>query len=180
MRMNCVICNMMKAILFSECAAVALLSACGGPAVKPEVYNDSLVIQQIRVVDKADELQDAFNSYVEAEMRMRHQQLERQIEASLAQVNKMEDYDGDDAFRKSTLSMLDGYKQLVGKEYTEAEKILSQPDSLYSDSDEARLELLYKEIDKLSDELTANFKRAQEEFAKKHKLNLNKESEASH
>jgi hypothetical protein len=148
------------------------LMACGGPSVKPEVYNDSLVIQQIRVIEKADELQDAFNSYVEAEMRMRHQQLSHQVEASLGSVQKMEDYDGDDSFRKSALTMLEGYDKLLKNEYTEAEKILAQPDSMYSDGDEARLEILYKQIDKKTEELMDNFKRAQDDFAKKYKLNL--------
>lgn len=153
-----------------------ILSSCRGPQVKPEVYNDSLVVQQIRVVEKADELQDAFDSYVEAEMRMRHQQLSRQIETSLKDVEVMKAYEDDDAFRQSALAMLKGYESLVKKEYTEAEKILAQPDSLYSEGDEARLEMLYKQIDKLSDELTSNFKRAQEDFARKHKLSLKTDS----
>ena len=36
--------------------------------------------------------------------------------------------------------------------------------------------MLYKQIDKLSDELTSNFKRAQEDFARKHKLSLKTDS----
>ncbi len=153
-----------------------LISACSGPSIKPEVYNDSLVIQQIRVIEKSDELQDAFSSYVEAEMQMRHQQLERQIEASLNQVRKMEAYDGDDSFRQSAIAMLEGYENLVKKEYLDAEKILSQPDSLYSEGDEARLEILYKQIDKKCEDLIANFQRNQEDFAKKHKLSIKTDS----
>ena len=47
-------------------------SSCNRNNVKPEVYNDSLVLHQIRVVEKADKLQDAFDSYVEKEMLYRH------------------------------------------------------------------------------------------------------------
>jgi hypothetical protein len=166
----------MKSQIYLSLFAGMTLMSCGGPSVKPEVYNDSLVIQQIRVVEKADELQDAFDSYVSAEMRMRHQQLSRQIDASLKQVVEMKAYEDDDSFRQSALSMLKGYENLVKKEYIEAEKILAQSDSLYSDGDEARLEILYKQIDKLSDELTSNFKRAQEDFARKYKLSLRTDS----
>jgi hypothetical protein len=166
----------MKSRIYLSLFAGMTLMACGGPSMKPEVYNDSLVVQQIRVVEKADELQDAFDSYVEAEMRMRHQELSRQIETSLKHVEVMKAYEDDDAFRQSALAMLKGYENLIKKEYTEAEKILAQPDSLYSEGDEARLEMLYKQIDKLSDELTSNFKRAQEDFARKHKLSLKTDS----
>ncbi len=129
-------------------------------------------MHQIRVVEKADKLQDAFGSYVEKEMQYRHNELSNQINASILAVEKMEPFNGEDTYKMAALDMLNGYKNLLNKEYKAAEKILAQPDSLYSDGDEARLEMLYKQIDKLSSTFNADFKKAQETFSKDHKITI--------
>jgi transcriptional regulator len=146
------------------------LSSCNRKNVKPEVYNDSLVVHQIRVVEKADKLQDAFGSYVEKEMQYRHNELSNQINASILAVETMEPFNEDETYKTAALDMLNGYKNLLNKEYKAAEKILAQPDSLYSDGDEARLEMLYKQIDMLSSTFNSDFKKAQEKFSKDHKI----------
>ena len=68
------------------------LSSCNRNNVKPEVYNDSLVLHQIRVVENADKLQDAYDSYVEKEMLYRHKELSNQIDASILAVETMEPF----------------------------------------------------------------------------------------
>ena len=84
----------------------------------------------------------------------------------------MEPFNGDDTYKVAALEMINGYKKLLNKEYKAAEKILEQPDSLYSDGDEARLEMLYKQIDKISSTYNADFKKAQETFLKKNKITI--------
>lgn len=148
------------------------LSSCNRNNVKPDVYNDSLVLHQIRVVEKADKLQDAYDSYVEKEMLYRHKELSNQIDASILAVETMEPFNGDDSYKVAALEMINGYKKLLNKEYKAAEKILEQPDSLYSDGDEARLEMLYKQIDRISSMYNEDFKKAQETFLKNNKITI--------
>ncbi len=149
-----------------------VLSSCNRKNIKPEVYNDSLVMHQIRVVEKADKLQDAFGSFVEKEMQYRHKELSNQINASILAVETMAPFNEDETYKTAALDMLNGYKKLLNKEYKAAEKILAQPDSLYSDGDEARLEMLYKQIDMLSSTFNSDFKKAQEKFSKDHKITI--------
>jgi hypothetical protein len=162
----------MNKFLFILTLVLITLSSCNRNNIKPEVYNDSLVVHQIRVVEKANKLQDAFDSYLEKEMLIRHKDLENQIENSIGAVKMMDSYKGNDTYKNAALEMLNGYKNLLNKEYKAAEKILEQPDSLYSDGDEARLEMLYKQIDKLSSSYNADFKKAQETFSKDHKITI--------
>ena len=107
--------------------------------------------------------------------RVRHKDLENQIENSIGAVKMMDPYNGNDTYKKAALEMINGYKNLLNKEYKAAEKILEQPDSLYSDGDEARLEMLYKQIDMLSLKYNADFKKAQETFSKDYKINIKPE-----
>ena len=165
----------MNKFLFILSLVFITLSSCNRNNVKPEVYNDSLVVHQIRVVEKADKLQDAFDSYVEKEMLFRHKDLENQIKNSIGAIEVMASYNGDDTYKNAALEMLNGYKNLLNKEYKAAEKILEQPDSLYSDGDEARLEMLYKQIDMLSLKYNSDFKKAQETFSKEYKITIKPE-----
>ena len=165
----------MNKFLFILSLVFITLSSCNRNNVKPEVYNDSLVVHQIRVVEKADKLQDAFDSYVEKEMLFRHKDLENQIKKSIGAVENMAPFNEDYKYKAAALEMLNGYKNLLNKEYIAAEKILAQPDSLYSDGDEARLEMLYKQIDKLSSTFNADFKKAQETFSKEYKITIKPE-----
>jgi len=165
----------MNKFLFILTLVLITLGSCNRNNVKPEVYNDSLVVHQIRVVEKANKLQDAFDSYSEKEMLIRHKDLENQIENSIGAVKMMTPYNGDDKYKVAALEMLNGYKNLLNKEYKAAEKILEQPDSLYSDGDEARLEMLYKQIDMLSLKYNADFKKAQETFSNEYKITIKPE-----
>lgn len=162
----------MKKILLFILFAILFLNSCNRNLIKPEVYNDSLVVHQIRVVEKADKLKDAFNSYMEKEMQYRFEELSNQIKTSISDVNLIAPYNGDETYKNATLDMLNGYKNLLNKEYKAAEKILAQPDSLYSDGDEARLEMIYKQIDMLGSQYNANFKSAQETFSKNNKFTI--------
>ena len=165
----------MNKFLFILSLVLITFSSCNRNNVKPEVYNDSLVLHQIRVVEKADKLQDAYDSYVEKEMLYRHKELSSQINSSILAVETMEPFNGDDTYKNAALEMLNGYKKLLNNEYKAAEKILEQPDSLYSDGDEARLEMLYKQIDKISSTYNSDFKKAQETFSKKYKITIKTE-----
>ncbi len=159
-------------------ALLSLFSACSGTKIEPVAYNDSLVTQQIKIVEKANELQDAFSGYVKAEMEIRQNDFESQLERSEAVVKRLGGYGDDKRLFKATEDFIAGYRKLNNSEYKEAIRILSEPDSLYSDVDEAKISLIFKTIDDRITKLGDEFLNAQKSFAKDHKLEIDPQAQA--
>jgi hypothetical protein len=163
---------------------IALLScltfivSCTGTKLEPVVYNDSLVMQQIKIVEKANELQDAFAGYVKAEMEIRQKDFVSQLDRSDAVSKRLGAYGDDKRLLKATEEFIEGYRKLNRQEYQEAIHLLSQPDSTYSEADEARISMLYKAIDDKIKKLGQQFIDAQQAFAKEHQLELNESAKA--
>jgi hypothetical protein len=157
---------------FSFALLMLMLASCGGEKMKPEAYNDALVSEQINVVKAADELQAGFDTYIKEDMETLFKRYNNQVESSLKKVEDMDDYNDDAAFQKATIQLLEVYKSLGKKEYLQAKEILSKPDSLYSKNDEARIELLFKQIDRTIQKATTAYQKEQEQFASKNKIQL--------
>lgn len=157
---------------------ITLLSACSGTKIEPVAYNDSLVTQQIKIVEKANELQDAFAGYVRAEMDIRQKDFQSQLERSDAVVKRLGSYGDDKRLQKATENFIAGYRKLNDTEYKEAIRILSEPDSLYSEVDEAKISLIFKTIDDRITKLGDEFLEAQKLFAKEHQLEINPQAQA--
>jgi hypothetical protein len=148
------------------------LAACNSNAPQPAAYNDSLAVQQILITEKANKLQDAFAGYVQAEMEIRRNDLENQLEKADRVVQSLGPFNKDEALLVASREFIEGYRQLNLSEYEEVIRILSKPDSSYSEADEARINILYKTIDEKSHRLIDNFLSAQREFAEKNQLML--------
>jgi aspartyl/asparaginyl-tRNA synthetase len=140
--------------------------------MEPVAYNDSLAVQQIRIAEKANQLQDAFAGFVMAEMEIRRNDLENQLDKAETTVNSLGGFNKDETLFKASKQLIQGYQELNSVEYEEVIKILSKPDSVYSDVDEARLTILFKTIDEKSNRLITDFLSAQREFAGKNNLDL--------
>jgi hypothetical protein len=153
------------------CISAALIS-CGGEKMKPEAYNDALVSEQINVVEAADRLQAGFDTYIKDDMQTLYNRYNQQVETSLEKVNEIGNFDGDETFLNATVKLLEVYNALGKKEYLQAKEILSKPDSLYSKNDEARIELLFKQIDRTIQKATETYQKEQEKFAQKYKIQL--------
>ncbi len=156
-----------------------ILASCGGEKMKPEAYNDALVSEQVNVVKASEELQAAFDVYNKVDMEILFERYNKQVESSLIKVEEMDDYNDDAVFQKATIQLLEVYKTLGKKEYLQAKEILSKPDSLYSKNDEARIELLFKQIDRTIQKATTAYQKEQEQFASKNKIQLIPETTAT-
>ena len=153
------------------CLSVILVS-CGGEKIKPEAYNDALVTEQINVVKAAEELQEGFDTYIKEDMQTLFNRYNQQVEASLNKVEDIGDYNDNNAFQNATVQLLEVYQTLGKKEYSQAKEMLSKPDSLYSKNDEARVELLFKQIDRTIQKATEVYQKEQDKFAVKNKIQL--------
>jgi len=148
------------------------LSACGKKKMEPLAYNDSLAIEQIRIIEKANELQDAFAGYVEAEMEIRQKDLEAQLDKSQRTLDRVGSHGDDTRLLEASRKFIDGYRKLNREEYSEAIRLLSKPDTAYSEREEARLSILYKAIDAKAKQLGDDFIAAQVLFASEYALKL--------
>jgi hypothetical protein len=155
-------------------ALIVLFSACG-PTEKgsPVAYNDSLVVQQMKVAEASDRMLEVLDTYVKEDMETVYGRFTEAIEKALERTEALGAYGEDDTFRQATLSYLNTFKDLASNQYREALQLLSKGDSAYTPVDEKRIELLYKEIDARSAKVTEACREAQEAFARKYNLQLN-------
>jgi hypothetical protein len=155
---------------------LTLVLGCSSPTVSPAVYNDSLISEQIKVLKLADELQVSMDMMVPQDMIVFHKKLLNQLAKSSEKVKSTEAYQEDLALRNAIAHFLEVYKRLAEKEYRDAIELASKPDSVFSQNDQARLDLLYKQIDRLSEDAINGCKKAQEDFARKNSMKLIKDS----
>lgn len=141
--------------------------------MSPVAYNDSLVVQQMKVAEASDRLLEVLDTYVKEDMETVYNRFTEAINSALEKTEAMGAYGDDDAFRQATLNYLNTFKGLAENQYREAMQLLSKGDSAYTPVDEKRIELLYKEIDAKGAKVTQACKEAQEAFARKNKLQLN-------
>ncbi len=154
-------------------ALIVLLSACGQKEKgSPVAYNDSLVVQQMKVAEASDRMLEVLDTYVKEDMETVYGRFNEAIEKALERTEALGAYGEDDAFRQATISYLNTFKELAANQYREALQLLSKGDSVYTPVDEKRIELLYKEIDARSAKVTQACREAQEAFARKYNLQL--------
>ena len=142
----------------------------------PAAYNDSLVGEQVKILKLADELQVSMDMMLPEDMDKLQKKLVSLLNKSEEKVKSTEPYKEDPALRDATLHFIEVYQRLAGKEYRDAMALSSKPDSSFTENDQARLDLLYKQIDRLSEDAIQNCRKAQETFAGKNAMKLIKDS----
>ncbi len=153
-----------------------VISSCSSRTeITPIAYNDSLVVQQIAVVDASAKLQEVLDTYVKADMQTMLGRLQGQINLSLAKSEAMGAFQDDASFKDATVSFIRTYQELSQDEYRRAVQLLSKPDSVYSPEDEALVEKIYAEINKVTADATAEYEKAQQDFATKHEIKFQPE-----
>lgn len=158
------------------CALGAGFTSCSSKSeITPIAYNDSLVTQQIAVVDASAKLQEVLDTYVKADMQTMLGRLQGQINLSLAKSEAMGAFQDDASFKDATVSFIRTYQELSQDEYRRAVQLLSKPDSVYSPEDEALVEKIYAEINKVTADATAEYEKAQQDFATKHEIKFQPE-----
>lgn len=158
------------------CAFAAGYTSCSSKSeISPIAYNDSLVVQQIAVVEASAKLQEVLDTYVKADMQTMLGRLQGQINLSLAKSEAMGAFQDDASFKDATVSFIRTYQELSQDEYRRAVQLLSKPDSVYSPEDEALVERIYAEINKVTADATTDYEKAQLQFAAKHEIALQPE-----
>lgn len=95
-----------------------------------------------------------------------------QIEASLAQTQKLGNFDGKTFLLDASVSLLETYKRLSEKEYLEVVEIVKIPSSLYTNENDNRFLDLTEHIDTCLQNEIDNFTRMCKEFSREYQFTI--------
>jgi len=149
-----------------------LFAACG-PSVEEAIkYNDAIVNQGLKVINKIDTLNINFATYDPAKIVPALDAAKKQAEISLGKISKMEDFQGNPKFRDAAIVYLTIVNNALNKEFNEMSDIYQIPDTLFTESNEKRWNELSNSIDKTLTDSYYEYIAAQKEFALKYNMPL--------
>ena len=153
---------------------VLFFASCGPTKEDAIKYNDQIIDQQRKVVDKENDLIGYIKGGSLTNLDEKYNSLSKQIDESTEAVKKMESFDGKTEFKDATLALFVIYRSVVDKEYKAWVLNLKTPAELIDDKvlDEERD--LVKSINEKMDKALADFTKAQEDFATKYKFEISR------
>ncbi len=173
----------MKAKYFGVLFLLLLAGACGkkeysvtsadGQELQgPAAYNDYLVAEQNRIIQRFSELNKAYESYDRDEINRARQALLKEIDEVIATVEKLPPYEGDTALRDAALEMFRYYRQLTEKELKSIGELLSKGEERITESDIDEMDRLYNRFRKEIKSYEISFSDAQRAFANKYGMKI--------
>lgn len=133
-------------------------------------YHDSLVVEQVKISKRLNEMNAALETYFKEDMELAFDLLNEQIKKTESKYATMPAFGDDKSFLQASRLMLDEYKKLTENEYKTAKHLLSMPDSAFTDSYEQKVNNILYEIDRKQDQIILDYTKAQAAFAEKHNL----------
>lgn len=150
--------------------AVLHTTGCESRSQQAATYNDRLIEQQHYVLEAFNDLDSSLNDVDTTKIDEAYHILRGRIKESIREVEAMEDFKGDDSFRKATLDLMRGYDELVADPYSELIALMSLPDSAFKPSQQLQAFELEDEIIKGSKSLHQSYAKHQESFAERHNV----------
>jgi uncharacterized coiled-coil protein SlyX len=165
----------MKKTIYMMFGSMLLMSffACGPTKEDAIKYNDAIITEQRKVVDKENELTGAIKSNA-GNLDEILAGLTKQTEESIAVVTKMEDFDKKSDFKDAALKLFNVYKDVAAVEYKAWLANLKTPIDQVNDQVLAEETELVKKINEKIDKALGDFTKAQEDFAAKYKFEIAK------
>ncbi|MCF6366217.1 MAG: hypothetical protein L3J35_08450 [Bacteroidales bacterium] len=155
---------------------VLLFSQCGPTTEDAINYNDEIIAEQLDVIDKINDLDDAVTTYDSQQIKTALDAAKTQVEKSIKKLNEIGSFDGDSKFVDECTALFKIFESQINDEYKEQYEIYAERDAgNYTDEDQARSEELFKLIDDKYFPAHDKFTQAQDEFAAKWGFNLEAE-----
>ncbi len=146
------------------------LASCSPSPKQASKYNNMLIRQQRKVIEKMDDLINSFSLYNKKQMDQAYQDLLKTIDQAIDTVSNMGGFDGSTEFRDKTLELLKLYKDVTENEFHTVLNLLSKKD--YSNNDAKIVsETMLQARNRLS-RANKDFEQYQQQFAKKYNLKL--------
>jgi hypothetical protein len=181
------------ALFIGIISVLITLTSCKPSPGKAEAYYNTTLNYEQAVLEKEDvliqfinrEMQksvaDSANSVIQqnidtasnkSEITQAYTDFCSQIDASLGQAKKLDEFDGKTTLKDATLKLLETYKTLSGNEYKEVVEIVKIPAVLYTNEDDNRFMDLTIRIDTCLQNEIDQYTRTCKEFARDYKFIL--------
>ena len=165
----------MKKLIYMMFGALVLVSffACGPTKEDAIKYNDAIITEQRKVVEKENDLTGAIKGNA-PDLDGILKKLSAQVDESTAIVTKMESFDKKTDFKDATLKLFAVYKDVADNEYKAWLLNLKTPIDKVDDKVLNEETELVNKINGKIDKALAEFTKAQDEFAAKYKFEIAK------
>ena len=130
-------------------------------------YNDILIAEEIKVIDRIIILDSVFASYKPVIIETELNAAKKQIEKSMKIIKKVKSFYGDDSLKKALIIFLKSFDNQLNNQYTQMLNIYKLPDAEYTVTEEKRVDLLYDQIDAEYEKEFKIFTDVQDAFAEK-------------
>ena len=133
-------------------------------------YNNSIIKLQHKVTPAIVKFFKTFETGTAEDLKKQKTKLLPKFDAAIAKLNAMPDFEGDASLKNACLDWFKLYKSSFETEYNHIIELVANRDR--SKEDHAKLDQMTDELVKREEAVDAQFEKVQEEFAKKHKLEL--------
>ncbi len=163
-------------VILSTFVLVMFFVSCGPTKEDAIKYNDKIISEQRKVVDKENDLTRYIKSgtLTNDKLDENYNNLSKQVGESIDAVNKIEAFDGKTDLKDATLQFFSVYKSVIGKEYKEWILNLKTPLDKVDQKVLDEETYIVKTINDKLDEAHNIYKTAQNNFAAKYKFEIAK------
>lgn len=134
-------------------------------------YNDYIVNEQFAIIEEMEAWSTLISELAEKDVVLtKLNQMLSQIEISIKKVKKLDDYEGNTAFRDAAIELFSFYGKICGNEYKELVEILYSED--LGEEELTRMNEIVEDITIREQNYDEKFISAQKEFAEKHNFIL--------
>lgn len=139
-------------------------------------YNDRIISQQKAIHREEQEMFAALEDSTAIEVA--YSEYVKQVQAAIDSVQAMESFNNSDSLKTAALRLFNAYKEVGNKEYREIVSIMKKSDEQLTEQDKERVGTLLNDVTNRLNAHVAEFDKAQEAFAKEHKIQLEEIEEA--
>jgi len=162
----------MKTIFLLFILSALALSSCTPTTNDAVKYNDSMIDEQIKIVKLFDSLEKCLDSNLTGQLLPVHKKLLKQIETSTEIINKVEDFDKSNDYKRNIKTLFEVYKDVAESEYNKIIEIYLLPDTLYTKEIEQKFNSYYESAYNKIKTQMEKFDKFQKGFSKKYGFEL--------
>lgn len=149
-----------------------VLLGCSSERKEAVEYNDKIISEQNKIIEKSIGFISSFETSNYSLIDSLRLELISQIENSIKELEKMQDFEGNDSLRQSALDLYKFYKQVYENEFKEITQIITKDSLQITEDDIIKHNILTRKIKNEEIKYDNNFQKAQQSFAKKYNLNI--------
>jgi hypothetical protein len=169
----------MKRLLFNSLSILFLitcLSSCAPTKEEAMNYNDKIIKEQKKVIKAENEVISAIKDKNMDILVVQglNEGLSRQVDESIAAIEKLEKFDGNTDFKDAALKFMKIYREVVSKDYKAWIDNLKIPIDKLTNEDLSQEKIIVADLNRKLNNANADFVNAQKDFALKYKFTLSK------